>query len=44
MQLFARLGRRSEAAAHFQKLAEEVEKAGRKLSAETHELYEKIMS
>lgn len=44
MQLFARLGRRSEAAAHFQKLAEEVEKAGRKLSAETQELYEKIMS
>jgi DNA-binding SARP family transcriptional activator len=44
MQLYAQLGRRSEAAAHFQKLADELDKAGRKPSAETHELYQRIMS
>lgn len=44
MQLYARLGRRSEAAAHYQKLAEEFDKSGQELEPETQAAYEKIMS
>lgn len=44
MQLFARLGRRSEAAAHFQKLTEELERSGKSPSAKTKELYQTIMA
>ncbi len=43
MQLYAQLGRRSEAAAHYQKLAGEMEKSGLEPSPETQSLYDSIM-
>ena len=44
MQLYADLGRRSEAAAHFQKLIEKLKADGRTPEAETRELHDRIMS
>lgn len=44
MKLYAYMGRRSEAAAHFQKLQEDLKKDGRTPSAEIQELYRDIMS
>ncbi|MBZ0303238.1 MAG: bacterial transcriptional activator domain-containing protein, partial [Anaerolineae bacterium] len=44
MQLYAQMGRRSEAAGHFQKLAEDLEKTGAKPAKDTRALYDKIMS
>ncbi len=44
MQLYADMGRRSEAAAHYQRLQREFKAARRKVSAETEDLYRSIMS
>jgi len=44
MQLYARLGRRSEAAAHFQKLVEELDKNKQEPAPETRALYDQIMA
>lgn len=44
MQLYADLGRRSEAAAHYQKLVEKLRSESREPEAETQELYMSIMS
>lgn len=44
MDLYARLGRRSEAAAHYQRLSEELRKNGKTPEVETQEVYEKIMA
>jgi DNA-binding SARP family transcriptional activator len=44
MQLYASLGRRSEAAAHYQKLAEQLKADGREPEPETRALYASIMS
>jgi DNA-binding SARP family transcriptional activator len=44
MQLYANLGRRSEAAAHYQKLAEQLKSEGKEPERETRELYASIMS
>jgi DNA-binding SARP family transcriptional activator len=44
MQLYASLGRRSEAAAHYQKLAEQLKLDGREPESETRALYASIMS
>lgn len=44
MKLFAQLGRRSEAAAHYQKFAEDCQKAGRSISAATVAVYNDIMA
>lgn len=44
MQLYTRLGRRSEAAQHYQRLTEEMAKSGKEPSPETKALYEEIMS
>jgi DNA-binding SARP family transcriptional activator len=44
MQLYARLGRRSEAAAHYQKLTDELERGGHKPNTETQKLYQTIMA
>jgi DNA-binding SARP family transcriptional activator len=44
MKLYAYMGRRSEAAAHFQKLQEDLKKEGKTPSAEIQELYREIMS
>lgn len=44
MRLYARLGRRSEAAAHFQRLTDEMDQAGLAPEARTRELYDSIMS
>jgi two-component SAPR family response regulator len=44
MQLYAKLGRRSEAAAHYQRLADEFDKEGQQLSPETETLYSEIMA
>lgn len=44
MRLYARMGRRSEAAAHFQRLVDELDQAGRSPEAETKALYDSIMS
>lgn len=44
MQLYADLGRRSEAAGHYQKLVERLRSDGREPEAETQELYQAIMS
>jgi DNA-binding SARP family transcriptional activator len=44
MQLYASLGRRSEAAAHYQKLAEQLKADGREPEPETKALYASIMS
>lgn len=43
MRLYAQLGRRSEAAAHFQRLAEDLDKIGAKPESETKKLYDEIM-
>jgi DNA-binding SARP family transcriptional activator len=44
MQLYTRMGRRSEAAAHYQRLVEELKKAGREPSSDTQSVYSEIMS
>jgi DNA-binding SARP family transcriptional activator len=44
MQLYADLGRRSEAAGHYQKLVEKLRVDNREPEAETQELYSSIMS
>lgn len=44
MQLFARMGRRSEAAAHFQKMEDEYKRQGWVISEETRKLFKDIMS
>lgn len=44
MQLYANLGRRSEAAAHYQKLVEKLKSDGKEPDVETKELYAAIMS
>lgn len=44
MQLFARLGRRSEAAAHYQRLVDELRKDGKEAAPETQKLYASIVS
>jgi DNA-binding SARP family transcriptional activator len=44
MQLYANLGRRSEAAAHYQKLVEQLKQEGKEPERETRELYASIMS
>lgn len=44
MQLFAQLGRRSEAAAHYQRLCEDAAKEGWKLAPETQTVYGEIMA
>lgn len=44
MQLYTRLGRRSEAAAHYQRFMEDMRKLGRSVSDETRAVYEEIMS
>lgn len=43
MRLFAHLGRRSEAAGHFQKLKDDFEKEGLTISEETQTVYNEIM-
>lgn len=43
MRLYAQMGRRSEAAAHFQRLVEELDRIGRKPEDETQKLYAEIM-
>lgn len=43
MQLFTELGRRSEAAAHFQRVEEELAQDGTHISADMRAFYEKIM-
>lgn len=44
MQLYAKLGRRSEAAAHYQKLVAQLKEEGRTPEPETQALYEAIVS
>lgn len=44
MQLYAKLGRRSEAAAHYQKLVEQLKGENREPEVETQDLYAAIMS
>ena len=44
MQLYTQLGRRSEAAAHFQRLTDELAKSGSKPESETQALYEEIIA
>jgi DNA-binding SARP family transcriptional activator len=44
MKLYAKMGRRSEAAAHYQRLVEEFKKEGREPSADTSDVYKEIMS
>lgn len=44
MQLYANLGRRSEAAGHYQKLVEKLKSDGKEPEAETRRLYSEIMS
>lgn len=44
MQLYARLGRRSEAAAHYQRLVSDLKRENKKPSAETQAVYERIIS
>lgn len=44
MRLYSRLGRRSEAAAHYQKITEILSALGRAPSDETRQLYEEIIS
>jgi DNA-binding SARP family transcriptional activator len=44
MQLFTRLGRRSEAAQHYQRLVDELARGGSEPSSETKKLYQDIMS
>lgn len=44
MRLYAKLGRRSEAAAHYQRFMDDVRKQNRAISDETRAVYEEIMS
>jgi len=44
MKLYTRMGRRSEAAAHYQRLIEELKKAGREPAPETQQVYSEIMA
>ena len=44
MQLYAKLGRRSEAAAHYQKLVEEYSNTDKSLEPETEQTYQNIMA
>jgi DNA-binding SARP family transcriptional activator len=44
MKLYASLGRRSEAASHYQMMVENLKARGRKPSAETTQLYNDLMS
>jgi DNA-binding SARP family transcriptional activator len=44
MKLYARMGRRSEAAAHYQRLIEDLKRDGKELSEETQVVYQDIMS
>jgi DNA-binding SARP family transcriptional activator len=44
MQLLGRMGRRSEVAAHYQRLMDELKKQGRQAEPETSALYAKIVS
>ncbi len=44
MQLYAKMGRRSEAAAHYQRLIEDLKRDGLEPSSETKGLYQEIMS
>ncbi len=44
MKLYTHMGRRSEAAAHYQRLIEELKKIGREPSTDTQSLYAEIMS
>ncbi len=44
MQLYADLGRRSEAAAHYRKLADQLKQEGKEPEPETKALYQSIMS
>lgn len=44
MQLYSRLGRRSEAAGHYQRLVEDLKKEKREPAPETQELYQNIIS
>lgn len=44
MQLFARLGRRSEAAAHYQRVVDDLRKDGKTPDPETQKLYNSIVS
>lgn len=44
MRLFAQLGRRSEAAAHYQRLVDELKREGKNPGAETANLYKSIVS
>lgn len=44
MRLYAKMGRRSEAAAHYQRLVEEFKKAGYEPSVDTSAVYKDIMS
>ena len=43
MRLYTQLGRRSEAAAHYQRLVEEMRRLGHTLSEETHAVYQELM-
>lgn len=43
IQLFVQMGRRSEAAAHYQRLADDLKKAGREPQPETAQLYSRII-
>ena len=44
MNLFSQLGRRSEAAAHYQRLCDDFGKIGHVVSEETNRLYQQIMT
>ncbi|MBK9750039.1 MAG: hypothetical protein IPO91_25145 [Chloroflexi bacterium] len=44
MNLFSKLGRRSEAAAHYQRLCDDFGRAGIVVSDETNRLYQQIMT
>jgi DNA-binding SARP family transcriptional activator len=44
MKLYAKMGRRSEAAAHYQRLTDELKKEGKTPSSDTQNLYQDIMT
>ncbi|MBZ0292316.1 MAG: bacterial transcriptional activator domain-containing protein, partial [Anaerolineae bacterium] len=44
MQLYTKMGRRSEAAAHYQRLVDELNRNNQKPSPQTEKLYQEIMS
>jgi DNA-binding SARP family transcriptional activator len=44
MKLYASLGRRSEAASHYQMLAENLKARGREPAEETTQLYQELMA